>query len=386
MSPSLLWVMAIACGLCVANIYYNQPLLGEFAAQFHARAWTTGLVATAAQVGYGLGLLFFLPLGDLLERRRLIVVLIAADALSLLAVAASPSLAMLIVTQFLVGLCSIGAQILIPLATEMAPAEQRGRIVGVLMSGVLGGILLARVFAGLVGDWLGWRTVFVLAAAAMLVLAVALRALLPRREPTLAMSYPRLMHSLFGLLSTPGLRSASAVSGLSFAVFVAFWTTLAFLMSDTFHQGASAAGSFGIIGLIGAAGAPWAGHLTDRKGVAFTLNLALVLVAVSFVIMGVWVTWTGLILGVLLMDLGIQSVQVAAQTEVLALRPEARSRLNTLYMVSRFGGGAIGSALGALAWEFAGWTGVCVFSLVATVLALVIHLASFRRRAVPASV
>jgi predicted MFS family arabinose efflux permease len=323
LSPQILWLMATACAVCVANIYYNQPLLGDFAAYFHAEPWKAGLVATAAQVSYGLGLLFFLPLGDLVERRRLIVLLIYAGAISLVGMAVAPSLAWLTLAQFLVGLFSISAQILIPLATEMARPDQRGKIVGILMSGVLSGILLARVFAGLVADHFGWRIVYIIAAIAMVVVAISLGACLPHRAPAVTLPYARLMHSLLELFRTqPGLRVASAISGLSFAAFVAFWATLSFLMTDRFHGGASEAGLFGIIGLAGAAGAPWAGKLSDRKGVGFTVNLALILMAASFVLMSFWVTITGLIVVVLLMDLGAQSVQVAAQAEVLSLLPE----------------------------------------------------------------
>ena len=378
LSTTILWLMATACGLCVANIYYNQPLLGDFSSYFQASPWATGLIATAAQVGYGLGLLFFLPLGDLLERRRLILFLVYACVFSLIGMAAAPNLILLILAQLLVGLFSISAQILIPLAIEMAPSNQRGKIVGILMSGVLCGILLARVFSGLIGDALGWRFVYGIATLFMIAVGLGLGTYLPHRAPTVRLPYGRLMYSLWELLRTqPGLRIASIVSGLSFATFVAFWTTLSFLMIDRFHQGASAAGLFGLIGLIGAAGAPWAGKLSDHKGVAFTLNLALILSAIAFVIMGLWVTIPVLVAGVLLMDLGAQTVQVAAQAEVLSLLPDARSRLNTIYMVSRFGGGALGSAIGAWAWSLAGWSGVCGFCLGATLLALLIHLLSF---------
>jgi predicted MFS family arabinose efflux permease len=375
LSSRLLWLMAVTCGITVANIYYNQPLLGDFAAYFKVDAWKAGLVATAAQVGYGAGLLFFVPLGDLLERLRLILVLIGSCAVSLVGVACAPALPFLIFAQLLVGMSAVSAQVLIPLATDLVAPDQRGKLIGALMSGLLCGILLGRVFAGFVSDWFGWRAVYGAAAIAMALLGLILRSRLPHRPPSIRMSYPQLMFSMLALLRTqPTLLTASVISALSFASFSAFWTTLSFLMAERFHLGASESGLFGIIGLVGAAGAPWAGKLSDRKGSGFTIALALLISAVSYILMGLWVTLGGLIVGVFLMDLGVQSIQVAAQSQVIALLPEARSRLNTLYMVGRFGGGALGSAFGALAWSVGKWPGVSWFCLITTVLALVVQL------------
>lgn len=380
LSSRLLWLMAIACGVSVANGYYNQPLLGTFATYFQVNPWKAGLVATAAQVGYGSGIFFFLPLGDLIERRRLIVLLVYVCVGCLVAMAAAPTLPLLIVAQLLVGLSAISPQILIPLGAEMVPLEQRGKLIGALMSGLLCGVLLARTLAGFVADHFGWRALYALAALLMLVLGLALSRSLPRRPPTLKMSYGRLMHSMLELLRTqPVLRRASLVSALSFAVFTAFWTVLSFLLMERFHQGASAAGLFGVVGLIGAAGAPWAGRLSDRKGAAFTIALSLLLIALAFIIMGAWVTIASLVVGVVLMDLGVQSIQVAAQASVISLLPEARSRLNTLYMVARFGGGAAGSALGTLVWSWAKWPGVCVFCLGLSFAALLVHFIGLQR-------
>ena len=366
--------MAAACGVSVANVYYNQPLLGTFALYFHAQSWQAGLVATAAQVGYGAGIFFFLPLGDLMERRRLVVALVYVCAACLVAMAIAPTLPLLIAAQLLVGLSSISPQILIPLGAEMVPPAGRGKLVGTLMSGLLCGVLLARTVAGFVSDHFGWRALYAGAAVLMLILGFCLRTSLPSSPAGLRLRYVQLMRSMLDLLRTePVLRRASLVSALSFAVFTAFWATLSFLLMERFHEGASEAGLFGVVGLIGAAGAPWAGRLSDRKGAAFTIALALLLTALAFVIMGWWVTIAGLVVGVLLMDLGVQSIQVAAQASVISLLPEARSRLNTLYMVARFGGGAAGSALGALAWSWAGWPGVCLFCLGVSAAALLVH-------------
>lgn len=384
LSERTLWLMAAACGASAANIYYNQPLLGDFAAYFHAAPTAAGAVAVAAQSGYGLGLLFFLPLADLVDRRRLVLLLVTACVVLLGATALAPTLPVLVLLQLLVGTTAMSSQILIPLAVEMSPPRKRGHVVGILMGGLLGGILLARTLSGIVGDHGGWRAMYALASAMMLVMGLLLRAGLPHRPPMLRMRYSALMLSLWDLARTqPRLWPASLVSALSFGSFMVFWTTLAFLMKVQFHRGASEAGMFGIVGLIGALGAPLAGKLSDRKGVGLTVTLALFSSLVAFALMWATPTIPGLIAGVLLMDLGVQSVQVAEQAKVIALLPHARSRINALYMVTRFIGGAGGSLLGAVAWSRGGWPGVCAAALLMTIAALIIHGAGTRWEADP---
>jgi len=367
-------LMTIACGVSVASICYNQPLLGDFAREFHADARAAGLVATASQAGYGLGILFLLPLGDLVDRAKLTLTLVWLCSLFLAAAALAPGLHVLIAVTLLVGITAINAQILIPFAAELSPPERRGHTIGVLFGGLLYGILLARVVAGIVGEYWGWRILFGLASAAMFALGCTLRGNLPRRMPSQAMSYPSLMYSLYTLFMTqPVLRRAALMSGLSFACFTGFWTVLSFLMEEHFHLGAMAAGLFGLVGAVGAWAAPMMGRISDRKGSAFTIGVALALTAFSFVLMGAWVTLPVLIVGVVLMDVGIQMFQVAAQSRVIALLPNAVSRLNTLYVVGRFIGGAAGSALGAWAWSRWNWTGFCVLAVGFNFAAAVVH-------------
>lgn len=380
LSPRTLWLMAVACGACVANFCYNQPLLGAFAVYFNATAAQVGWVAMASQIGYGVGLLFFLPLGDIVERRKLILTLIYLCAAVLAGTAFAPSLSLLILGNFLIGATCMGAQILIPIAVEMSPPGEQGRTVGVMMTGLLGGILLARTLAGVVGDHFGWRAMFGLAAVMMVALAMLLRTRLPHRPPTVAMRYGELMVSLWDVLkSQPRLWRPSIIGALSFASFTAFWTSLSFLMADHFHRGSTETGLFGIVGLVGALVAPYSGKLADKRGAAFTVTLALTVILAAFGVMWLWVTIPSLILGVLLMDVGVQTVQVAEQGRVLSLMPEARSRINTLYMVSRFVGGALGSIAGAYAWSHSGWPGVCAAALGMNALALTIHLVAKRR-------
>jgi predicted MFS family arabinose efflux permease len=250
----------------------------------------------------------------------------------------------------------------------------------VLMTGVLVGILLARTVSGFVGARYGWRFMYGAAAVVMVIDGFVLLAQLPHHPPSLRMGYGRLMHSMIDLLRDhPPLWTASIVSGLSFAGFMAFWTALSYLMKAQFNLGSTEAGLFGIVGVVGAMAAPLAGKLSDRKGPAFTVTLSLAASAAAFGLMWVWLSIPGLIVGVLLMDVGVQSIQVASQSEVISLVPAARSRVNTLYMVARFMGGAAGSAIGATAWTRYQWPGVCAASIAMVILAAVVHLAGTHR-------
>lgn len=367
--------MAVACGVCVANICYNQPLLGDFAAYFHATPAQVGWVAMASQTGYGLGLLFFLPLGDIIERRKIVLFLIYVCAALLAATAAAPTLGLLILANLLIGATSMSAQILIPLAVELSPLERRGHTVGMMMTGLLGGILLARTLSGIIGDHFGWRAMFGLAAVMMVALSFLLRGRLPHRSPAVALRYGELMASLGQVFKTqPRLWRPSIVGALSFASFTAFWTSLSFLMAEHFHRGSTETGLFAVIGLVGALAAPYSGRLADRRGSFFTVTVALSLILTAFGVMWLWVTIPSLILGVLLMDVGVQTVQVAEQGKVLSLLPAASSRINTLYMVARFIGGAGGSLAGTTAWSWGKWPAVCMAALGLNALALVIHI------------
>lgn len=377
LSRGTLWLMAFACGASAANIYYNQPLLGNFARRFAATPVQVGWIAFAAQAGYGLGILFFLPLGDRLERRQLVLWIVQACAALLAVTTFMPTLPWLIWLHLLVGMTSMSAQILIPLGVELSPPASRGHTVGVLMAGLLGGILLARTLSGFIGDHWGWRYMYGLAAFIMTVLSFWLRAGLPHAKSAEKLPYHRLMLSLWQVLkSQPRLWSASLISGLTFGCFTVFWTALSFLMIAEFHRGASAAGAFGIIGLVGAMAAPLAGKLSDRVGAHVTVAIALAAIVLAFALMWAWVSIASLIIGVLLMDVGVQSVQVAEQAKVISLLPSARSRLNTIYMVARFVGGALGSMAAASAWSAGRWPGVCATALSFAAAAWLIHIAA----------
>ncbi|WP_337176756.1 MFS transporter [Paludisphaera sp.] len=357
------WIMAIGCGLSVANLYYSQPLLERIGAEFGASAARMGIVATAAQVGYAAGMLLLAPLGDLLERRGLIVATMLATALALAVVAVSPGFAWLATAHLLLGAATVTPQIIVPFAATIAAPHERGKVVGTVMSGLLIGILLARTASGFLAVYVGWRGVFWLASGLMVALAAVMARALPRSSPTLAgTSYGALMRSVFVLArDVPTLRTSALFGGLAFGSFSVFWTVLAFhLATPPFGYGSDVAGLFGLVGAAGAAAAPLTGAVADRRGPRLTIGLGLVVILAAYAVLAAF-GWTliGLVAGVLLLDLGVQGTHISNQARIYGLMPEARSRLTTVYMVAFFVGGSLGSAAGAAVWPRFGWPGAC---------------------------
>lgn len=367
------WFMAGSTGVIVANIYYIQPLLADIARAFGLTVTKVGFIAMLTQIGTALGMLFFVPLGDSRERRSLITLLLIVGSIGLVFIALARNAVWLAAASFVVGMMGATVHLFVPFAAHLAPPRERGRVVGTVFSGILLGILLARTFSGSVGAHLGWRAVYGIAAALMLTVAILVQFLLPRSKPAIELPYLSLLRSTIGLIREHrDLREAAFLGGCLFCCFSAFWTTLVFFLgTPPYHYGAEAAGLFGLIGAGGAAGAPLFGRLADRRGPRFAVGLAMLSVLVSFGLM--WVAGkilAGLILGVLLMDMGTQAGHIANQTRIYGLDADARSRLNMFYMVCYFVGGAIGSLLGAYAWRLRGWAGVCVFCLSVMLLAL----------------
>jgi predicted MFS family arabinose efflux permease len=379
MKRSLIWVMAIASGAAAANLYYNQPLLAIMAQDFHASTYEIGLIPVLTQVGYALGLLLFVPLGDLQERRRLIVSMLGLTALTLAAAAIAPNLAWLVIANFALGMATISAQLIVPLAAQLAKVSERGQVVGMVMSGLLIGILLARTVSGIVGAALGWRAMYWAASGMMVVLAVVLFRLLPKSQPSLTVSYQQLMRSLLKLIaSEPILREASLLGAMSFGSFSAFWSTLVFhLQQPPYDYGSDVAGLFGLVGIVGAMAAPLVGKLADQKSPRLAVGLALTVTTLAFIVF--WLLgqqlW-GLIVGVVLLDLGVQANQVSNQSRIYSLPQEAHSRLNALYIMFYFIGGAIGSFLGVYGWSLWQWNGVCAVGLLMMTVALITFLRS----------
>jgi predicted MFS family arabinose efflux permease len=367
--------MAASTGIIVANLYYIQPLLADVARAFGLTVTKIGFVAMLSQVGTSVGMLLFVPLGDTKERRSLITILLLSATLSLTVIAMAHSTLWLALACFVLGMTGASVHVFVPFAAHLAPAEQRGRVVGSVFSGILLGILLARTFSGAVGAHLGWRAVYGIAAALMLSIAVLVQFLLPHSKPTLKLSYAQLLQSTVELVRAyPALRESAFFGALLFSCFTAFWTTLVFFLEKPpYHYGSEAAGLFGLVGAAGAAAAPLVGRFTDTRGPRVAIGASLLSVLAAYVVLWAFGTaLAGLIVGVLLMDMGVQAGHVANQTRIYGLEPAARSRLNMFYMVCYFTGGAAGTFLGAYAWRLRAWPGVCALCLAAMGIALVV--------------
>lgn len=375
LSAALIRLLAIAAGAAVANSYYNQAFLGHLTADFGLAAGAAAIIPVLTQAGNALGVLFLAPLGDRLERKSLILVTIAALVAALIGAALAPGFVWLVVASLAVGLFATVAQQLVPLAVHLAPPAERGRTLGKVTGGILIGILLARTVSGTISDLWGWPFVFWFAAALMIAIGLALALWLPRVEPTTDLSYPRLIGSLWMLVRSHRiLRQAVAVQFLIFAAFIGFWSNLALLLLEPPYQlGGTAVGLLALVGVAGALAAPIAGGFADRRGPAVVVSIGAGLVVIAFAIFGFWQSsLIGLIVGILVMDLAVQSSQVANQARVYALDPTARSRLNTVFMATMLLGGAAGAGIGGAAYAAWGWTGTCSFGAISAGSALLL--------------
>jgi predicted MFS family arabinose efflux permease len=393
--------LGLACAIGVSTIYFNQPLLLEIGQSYGATAGRAGFVAVATQVGYAAGLLLFVPLGDIVERRMLMMRMYAAVIVALILVALAPSLAWLIAGSVVLGMMAAVTHIVLPIAPDLVSDQERGRAIGTVMMGLLLGILLARSFAGWVSrvpgfiihtygltshghSWVtdGWRYVFLIAAVMNAGFLLLLRRVMPQLPPKETLRYRDAMRSLWTLYRTqPLLRESSSIGALVFASFSCFWTTLAFLLGSHYGLGAGVAGTFGLVGAAGAMIAPFAGRMADKHGTRWVLTSGMTLLAASYVLL-----WAGewaklpvaahiaiLVVACVVLDMGAQLTQVGNQTRIFGLVPSARSRLNTIYMTVYFAGAAVGSALSTMTWVRWKWNGVCVLALSFIVLAGLRH-------------
>ncbi|HAC6516947.1 MFS transporter [Salmonella enterica] len=383
LSPALIVLMSVATGLAVASNYYAQPLLDTIAHHFSLSASSAGFIVTAAQLGYAAGLLFLVPLGDMFERRMLIVSMTLLAAGGMLITASSQSLSIMILGTALTGLFSVVAQILVPLAATLATPDTRGKVVGTIMSGLLLGILLARTVAGLLANLGGWRTVFWVASALMALMAVALWRGLPKLKSDTHLNYPQLLGSVFSLFIHDKLLRTRALLGcLTFANFSILWTSMAFLLAaPPFSYSEGMIGLFGLAGAAGALGARPAGGFADKGKSHLTTTVGLLLLLLSW--LAVWLGHTSvlaLIIGILILDLTVQGVHITNQTVIYRLHPDARNRLTAGYMTSYFIGGAAGSLISASAWQHAGWAGVCLAGVTVALLNLLVWWRGFHRQ------
>ncbi|RDK11901.1 MFS transporter [Cupriavidus lacunae] len=375
------FLMALACALAVSAIYYHQPLLPQIAASFGVSPTQGNLIATVTQLGYASGLLLFVPLADSVQPRKLATVAIVGNAIALLACAMAPSFSLLVVSSFVAGATAITAQIIIPSASGMASPEQRGRTVGMLLGGLSSGVLLARALSGFVGANFGWRAMFASAAALDLAL-FAVVARLPHAASLAEMRYRDLIRSLVSLIRIePALRISIATGFLAFGAFSAFWATLAALLAQPpYHFGPATVGAFGLVGLIGLVASPYIGSLVDRIHPSLVSAAGAVTVLLAFASLSVGalhLSW--LVASMVLLDLGNRAAFIANQARIYSLRPEARSRLNTAFMVSYFLGGAAGAAIGGFAAKHNGWTGLALVGAVLALLALVASGVGYRK-------
>lgn len=379
LTRSQVWLLALGAGAMVANIYYSQPLLSAIGSDFGLSVTTMGAVAMLSQLGTALGMFLFVPLGDTKERRGLIVRLILAACVTLILLATARNFWWLALASLGVGLTGSIVHVIVPYAAHLAAPERRGATVGSVLSGLLLGILLARTVSGFAGAWLGWRSMYWIAAGIMLVVATLFKTRLPTSDPSVQMSWWSLIRSTGDLVRTqPVLREAAALGGVFFFCFSAFWTTLVFfLQTPRYHYGSAVAGSFGLVGAFGAAGAPFIGKLADRYGARRNVLIGLLIALASFIVLYAFggKLW-GLIIGVIFLDLGVQAGHVSNQTRIYGLAPEARSRLNMVYMVCYFLAGATGSYAGTLFWTHFEWAGVCFGSIAVLSLGLLIYFAS----------
>jgi predicted MFS family arabinose efflux permease len=378
-SRRLVLLLAVACGAAAANLYYAQPLLNTLGHAFKVSDASAGLLITVTQIGYVIGLALLVPVGDLRERRGLISGTLVVTAAALALAAAAPGIVVFGAAIAVVGVTSVVAQVIVPMSSSLSAEHERGRVVGTVMSGLLIGILLARTVSGLIAAALGWRIVFVFGAVAMLVLAATVRRALPKVPPTSELSYGGLLRSVLVLIrQEPVLRQRMILGALAFGCFNALWTSLAFVLAGApYHYGNAVIGLFGLAGAAGAAAASIAGRLADRgRGPQTSTGAILVMLASWAILAAGKSSVIALIIGIAVLDLGVQGLHVTNQSAIYALNPDARSRLTTAYMVSFFFGGAILSAVTSSLYASDGWSGVCVLGAVTATLALMIWVIS----------
>ncbi|GAB3045626.1 MFS transporter [Spirosoma pulveris] len=384
LTPGQIAIMAVSAGVCVANIYYNQPILPHIARTFQATENEVGRVAVLAQAGYGVGLFFLTPLGDKLNRKRLMLLLQVLLVIALGCMALASSLLLVNMMSFFIGLFAVSVQIIVPMAASLA-RENRGRVVGIIFTGILIGVLFARVFSGFIAEWFGWRYVYGISAGMVGVVALALQLSLPDVQSAFTGSYGQLISSTLAQIGRfPLLRNTALLGALVFGTFCSFWTTLTFHLSGPpFQYQTGTIGLFGLLAIGAALLAPVFGKQAD-KGNALKIRLFMAsLLILSVLIVKVFpFSATAFIITVLLLDLGAQSIQVTNTALIYTLDSTAHSRINTVYMTSYFIGGAIGTFVGIQAWAWGGWNLVTWQLLLWSSLAMLALLLGSRLRTV----
>ncbi|REH18162.1 putative MFS family arabinose efflux permease [Kutzneria buriramensis] len=365
-------MLAATCAVTSSNIYLIQPVLGQVAADLRIGEGAAGIMPTATQLGYAGGILLLVPLGDIRNRRPLILAMMAATTLALAAAALAPSMGWLAAAGFAIGLLTPIPQIVLPLGVALAGGERSGHVVGILQGGLLVGLLASRAYAGAVGQIIGWRAVYWCSVAMMVIVGVMLLRMLPSAPPRARIGYPALLRTLPKLLlgnkTVLGVCAASVVVGVAFG---AFWNTLSFVLLHEFGLGPAVVGLFGLVAAASALTSPMAGRFTDRFGPRLGQLTLLILVLLGWTALAVGPHWIGwFVIGTVLLDIGVWGNQVVNQAVLFGLDAAHHNRLNTLYFFTRFLGIAAGSAFGAQLWEDGGWTAVSALGLLAAAVAL----------------
>ncbi|MFJ9128031.1 MFS transporter [Streptomyces sp. NPDC102340] len=377
-TQALTVLLAVTCAVTAANVYLCQPILGSVAASLGTSPDALGAVPTATQLGYALGILLVVPAGDSHDRRRIILALGTASSVALAACALAPSVTFLAVASFVVGLCSPVPQLITPLAVALADegggGPGRGRTVGAVQGGLLVGVLASRAYAGALAEIAGWRTVYIASCLLTLVLMAVLARRLPRAQGRATASYKTALASLPGLARQPLVARVVVSGALVGIAFGAFWTTLTFLVTDTYGLGSTAAGMFGLVAAVSALASPYAGRSAERLGRRGAIALLTALVLVGWLVMlpAGGGSLVALVVGVIVLDVGVWGGQAVCQTVLFTLDPAVHSRLNTVYFTLRFLGIALGSLVGTVAWGAGGWPGVVVTGMVAAAAGLVV--------------
>ncbi|KIA94224.1 MFS transporter [Pedobacter kyungheensis] len=369
-------LMAFCTGLIVANIYYCQPLVVLIAKDFNLSETLAGRITYLTQIGYALGLFLLVPLGDMFERKKQILLITGLAIFALLLAAVSHTFFVLEIASVLIGACSIVPQLILPLAANLSSDENRGANIGMIMSGLLVGILASRAVSGSIGYWLDWRAVYYIAAAICALLIILMARRFPQSYPNFKGTYRELMRSMFGYIkSQPALRETSAINFLAFAIISAFWTTMVlFLANPPFNFQTLQIGLFGIAGAAGALAAPLVGKLSDGGNPRKNLMIGFILQLVSMALF--YFTGSHLylfIIGIILIDIAQQAIHVTNQTRIYTLIPEARNRLNTIFMSVSFIGASCGSALGLWLWGQGGWVLFCYGMTGITIINILIY-------------
>ncbi|OHW63512.1 putative transporter [Andreesenia angusta] len=379
LTRSLLLLMALTSGVSIAGVTYNQPLLEYMASSFSVPRSSIGLVSTFTQIGYGCGMLFIVPMGDIVERKSLILRTLCLCMFSLAGLSLSMNFYWLLGASFLVGFSSIITQLLVPLAASLSEPGRRGKAIGTVISGLITGIIAARLVSGFVGPRLGWRAVYMISPVFIALLAFTLRKYLPRSAPSSDESYFEILKSMAGVLRTnPVVRSSSMIGPCLFASFQLFWTSIVFFLESPAYGFSSTsseiAGRFGLVGIAGVFLVPMMGTLSDRRTPRFAIGLSAALAFSAFLIMTVFgENIFGLALGVMILDFATNSSQVSNQARINSVESPRQSRFNSVFMSIYFFVGALGSYLGSFTFSKFGWTGVCATGLVFVSIALLAH-------------